>query len=350
MTPRTSTSTEEPFIQKTPPKQYTVELQSVGGSAKEEFQRMQKFLEHRGVRFRSANSHPIGRGSFDFTLRLTETEIGYFLWAKHGAATIESAWSLPNKIKKRPVTLEPPRSLRLIFVISGERTQTRQGETRKLKAGDFVIVEGDSFEHFTANKGELFEILVSEDYFYTHAGFHADYFLNRIFSSETPLQRVFSRQIKLLAHDIALIDARDVPNLCDGIFCFLRTVLGELDRKEQIIVSAPDQLRARVFSVMEHRFRDPKLTMSEVAKEVGISLRYLNVLFEAVGTTPLSQLREIRLQRIAVQLKEDHIAHVGIAEIGRRNGIPHATYMGKLFKARYGVTPKTWRKENSTEK
>lgn len=348
MASRIMDSTEENFVQKTPPKQYTVELQSAGGSAKEEFQRLQLFLEHRGVRFRSANSHAIGRESFDFSLRLTETEIGYFLWVKHGAATIETAWSLPPSAKKRSVTLDSPRSLRLIFVIFGERTRTHQGEARKLKTGDFVIVEGESFEHFTAKKGELFEILVSEDYFYTHAGFHADHFLNRIFSSETPLQRVFTRQIKLLAHDIALIDARDVPNICDGIFCFLRTVLSEFDRNEQVIVSAPDQLRAKALAVLEHRFRDSKLTMKDIAKEVGISLRYLNVLFEAVGTTPLVQLREIRLQRIAVQLKEDHMANVGIAEIGRRNGIPHATHMSKLFKARYGVTPKTWREENNT--
>lgn len=339
-------------MSKTPPRQYTVSLESMTSHGQTEFARLLEFLKTHGVLFRDRHTHPIGKRSFSFQLRLTQTTIGKFLWIKHSAASFETAYR-PTPSTAGGASPHVTRDLRLIFILAGERTRILEGQSIKLKAGDFIITESSQFERVSTTDNEVFEIIVSEDYFYTHAGFRAERFINHIFDSGTPVRRLFSRHVHLLAHDIALLDARDIANVCDGIFCFLRNVLSEQDREGNCPQSAmpkPDQLRAKAMDIMQHYVQQPDLRLDEIAEKLGISTRYLNLLFADVGTTPMAVLRDLRLKRVAIQLREDHLEAVSIEQIGLANGIPNPSHLARLFKAKYGLTPKAWRNQNSTKK
>lgn len=338
-------------MNKRPPRQYTVSLESMTSHGQTEFARLLEFLNTHGVQFRGRYTHPIGKRSFAFQLRLTQTTIGKFLWIKHSPASFETAYQLTTP-SVDGATPHLTRELRLIFILAGERIRILEGQSIKLKAGDFVITESSQFERFSTTDNEVFEIIVSEDYFYTHAGFRAERFINHIFDSSTPVQRLFARHVHLLAHDIALLDARDIANVCDGIFCFLRNVLSEQDRQGNSPDSdlpKADQLRAKAMDLMQHYVGQTDFSLTDLAQKLGISTRYLNLIFADVGTTPMAVLRDLRLKRVAIQLTEEHMDTVSIEKIGLANGIPNPSHLTRLFKAKYGLTPKAWRCLNSAK-
>ena len=98
---------------------------------------------------------------------------------------------------------------------------------------------------------------------------------------------------------------------------------------------------------MERRFTDPTLTSGAIARELGISTRYLDRIFAETGMTVRQHLMELRLGRASVQLREPHMMSATIADIAKRNGFVSPAHFARAFKARYRYSPKEWRSLSS---
>ncbi|MFF2654940.1 helix-turn-helix domain-containing protein [Streptomyces sp. NPDC058045] len=103
-----------------------------------------------------------------------------------------------------------------------------------------------------------------------------------------------------------------------------------------------EQLRAVQESV-ESRLGDVFLTVPRIAAEHRISVRQLQKLFEHEHTTVTEWIRQRRLVRIRHDLADPKLASLPISRIAQRWGITDAGYFSKLFKARYGITPREYR-------
>lgn len=187
-------------------------------------------------------------------------------------------------------------------------------------------------------------ILVSESYFYTHAGFRSASFYGTGFNLDSEVQNTFSAVLGVLADKLTLVDARDVADMCDGAFRFLRPVLAEFTRLHHAGLQRHDDfVRACAVDVMHHYFNEPGLTREKIAQKVGVSTRYLAKLFAQTGTTVMDRLKEIRLTRASVQLTEEHMAHASIQEIAKTNGFASTAHFCRAFKERFEMTPRQWR-------
>lgn len=119
---------------------------------------------------------------------------------------------------------------------------------------------------------------------------------------------------------------------------------------EQLDVEAantPDSRRRalvlRVRGLIEDRLGDPHLHPESIARSQHISVRYLQKLFEAEGTTIMSWVRERRLERCRRDLTDPRLSSRPVAAIGASWGLPDASHFSRLFKAAYGVTPSQYR-------
>lgn len=90
---------------------------------------------------------------------------------------------------------------------------------------------------------------------------------------------------------------------------------------------------------LEARAQDP-VTVVDVAKHVGVSVRALQVGFQnSLGTTPMRQLKMIRLQRVRKDLLNADPQFEGVTEVARRWGFVHVGRFAGEYKAMFGVSP-----------
>ena len=322
---------------KLPPKQTTRIFESSPTLKTEaNFRNFVDIFSNVGFRFDPVRTHPIGSERFDYVVSHTKTHIGLL------TRIVISAGSLSGFFPR----IEGDNQLvALICVLKGPLTITQRSETRQFKRDDFIIADPHlAMTIFAKKPASFFCILVSENYFYTHAGFRTASFYGRSFHSESKVQVMFANVLSVVSEQITEVDARDVGDMCDGLFRFLRPVLAEFSRVQHAgLQRHEDFIRACAVDVMHHYFNQPQLTRERIAEKVGVSSRYLARLFVQTGTTVMERLKEIRLTRASVQLVEEHMAHASIAEIAATNGFSSAAHFCRVFKKRFAMTPMQWR-------
>ena len=100
--------------------------------------------------------------------------------------------------------------------------------------------------------------------------------------------------------------------------------------------------RARLSSIkasIESNLGDPKLSPAAIAKQNGISLRYLHQLFRLTDASVSEWLRFRRLQRCRDLLASPQNANQSITEIAYRMGFSSSSHFSNLFRAQFGVRP-----------
>jgi AraC-like DNA-binding protein len=108
--------------------------------------------------------------------------------------------------------------------------------------------------------------------------------------------------------------------------------------------AARQALMLRVQAFGRQHLADPRLDPQMLAQRHGVSLRYLQNLFQEQGTSPARWIRDERLTRCHEDLRTPQSAHLTVATIGERWGLPGPSHFTRLFRDRYGVTPSDFRK------
>ncbi len=103
----------------------------------------------------------------------------------------------------------------------------------------------------------------------------------------------------------------------------------------------------RIGQTVERRLDDPDLTPARVAQIEGISERYLQKLFEGSGDNFTHYLRERRLHRTWVDLANPAEAHQSVSEIAYRCGFSDAAHFSRVFRERYGLSPRGFRQQEA---
>ncbi len=100
--------------------------------------------------------------------------------------------------------------------------------------------------------------------------------------------------------------------------------------------------RVRLRSVKNYidaHLSDPNLSLGKIAKENGISLRYLHQLFRPMDMSASEWLRMRRLQRCHDLLSSPRHATQSITEIAYSMGFSSSSHFSNLFRAQFGLRP-----------
>lgn len=103
------------------------------------------------------------------------------------------------------------------------------------------------------------------------------------------------------------------------------------------------QLARRILQRIESDYADPDLSPENVAEGCGISKRYLQTLLAGSGTSFVQELNVTRLDRAGDLLTDPRAKGLSIAEIAFRCGFLDPGYFTRLFRKRFGITPRAWR-------
>jgi AraC-like DNA-binding protein len=100
----------------------------------------------------------------------------------------------------------------------------------------------------------------------------------------------------------------------------------------------------RIQAFIRDRLGDPQLSPQLVARHCNISLRYLQKLFEENGTSPARSIRDQRLERCRAELVDACFDHLPVFLIGERAGFVGASQFSRLFRIRYDLPPREYRR------
>ena len=100
-------------------------------------------------------------------------------------------------------------------------------------------------------------------------------------------------------------------------------------------------LRKRVLAMVMANLEDPMLRTASIADECNISVRTVQNVFAAMGTTPTAYIVDQRLRRAADRLVAR--PDVSITEIAFELGFNDSAYFTRCFRQHFGVAPRDWR-------
>ncbi|MFI5436378.1 helix-turn-helix domain-containing protein [Rhodococcus baikonurensis] len=151
--------------------------------------------------------------------------------------------------------------------------------------------------------------------------------------------------LKNIAQQAAEQDLRNNHELASAVVSIVIAALTH--QLDECTGETPDGHRAsllpRVKAYAEARLDDPHLSPADIARAHHISLRYLQKLFEAEGSTVSDWIRRHRLEHCRVDLVDPKNDATSIAIIAARWGFLDSSYFSRIFKSTYGSTPREFR-------
>jgi AraC-like DNA-binding protein len=163
--------------------------------------------------------------------------------------------------------------------------------------------------------------------------------------------RVISRRaeaMRLLTGYISMVDDKltlGTPELRDTVISHLHDLIALALTQNSVIgesglsAIADARLNAALYYITAH-FHEPELSLADAARDQGVSPRYLQRLIEAAGTTFTMRVTELRLQRAFALLCEAHDGSKRISDIALQAGFFDISYFNRLFRSRFGDTPR----------
>ncbi|UFZ06267.1 helix-turn-helix domain-containing protein [Bradyrhizobium ontarionense] len=169
------------------------------------------------------------------------------------------------------------------------------------------------------------------------------------FGADSPLPKLAHDFILQLCRNAELIGDEHADRLTDQAADLLAMALSE--RLSTQHLPASTHRAALLYRLKAHiraRLPDPDLSLSEVARELGLSARYVNDLFSDEDTSFQRHVLSERLKQCQRDLASPALARRQVSEIAFSWGFNDLSHFGRVFRERFGVSPRQWRRSPPT--
>jgi AraC-like DNA-binding protein len=99
--------------------------------------------------------------------------------------------------------------------------------------------------------------------------------------------------------------------------------------------------RRRAFDLVDRRVDEPDLDGRVIARELGVSLRFVHLIFASAGRTPCDFILERRLDRAARALRQN--AEQSVTAVALSAGFSDLSHFCRRFRKRFGVSASRYR-------
>jgi AraC-like DNA-binding protein len=233
-------------------------------------------------------------------------------------------------------------SFEVIFAQSQDLNITHQGHEIRLGPGDATIMQASATGRVGSRKRFGFlEVLASSAEWDTRSCHAGDALMQHIGANSSVLKllRGYIRSLENTSSCAMSLEGRGIARRH-----LLDLVVVAVTSRRPIGESALGAVTAAhthmIFDHLASHFSDPELSVSKVAQCLQVSPRYLQRLLQASGTSFVAHVNELRLNRAFMLLTAQDSSDVRICEIALRVGFSDISYFNRLFRSRFGDTPR----------
>ena len=108
---------------------------------------------------------------------------------------------------------------------------------------------------------------------------------------------------------------------------------------------APSDLRRRACALIREQSTDPDFDVQTTAKVLGVTPRYLQLVFSRAGETPHGCILSRRLSVAADLIRTNR--SLSLTEVALQSGFNDLSSFGRAFRRRFGMSPRAYRCANS---
>lgn len=245
---------------------------------------------------------------------------------------------------KRQLTRSGEDCFLVSLQLAGRGVVQQDGRSAVLEPGDFALY--DSTRNYTLRFDDDFRQLVLKtprSLLTERLDFPERCTASRIAGS-AGMGRVASEFLRALAREAPTLLPHEIERMSHTLIDVLAATFGHSLVNQPVSPTshcAAQLVRIKMF--IEDHLRDTALSPEKVASAHGISSRYLSKLFESTGTSVARWIWERRLERIARDLSDPHLAAHSVSTIAFGWGFNNMSHFSRAFKARFGASPRSSR-------
>src|SRR5262249_51052636 len=224
-----------------------------------------------------------------------------------------------------------------VFQVAGRSVMTQNDEVAPLAEGDVALLDAARPAGCFADVSQWLRVELPRQSLVSHLGFEPRGGLHA--SGATPATRVLFDLVREAGEAAASGPSPAAAYLRLAVYDLLRALFAPSPSPP--ISRHGDRLFARVRDVIKDGFADPDFNPRTVAAEAGISLRYLQKLFTARGSTCSEFIYSLRLDYAARLLRRRASlgTHQPLSEIAYISGFRDYTHFARKFRYRFGYSP-----------
>jgi transcriptional regulator GlxA family with amidase domain len=98
-----------------------------------------------------------------------------------------------------------------------------------------------------------------------------------------------------------------------------------------------------IIAELRGRFADPAFSPGQVARKLGLSVRYIQNLIQQSGTSFTEHVLELRLQKARAMLMDRGHDHLKVSDIAAACGFNEVSHFNRCFRRRFGASPTSFR-------
>jgi AraC-like DNA-binding protein len=159
---------------------------------------------------------------------------------------------------------------------------------------------------------------------------------------ETPATRVLKGYVDLLCGEEALANDPALAAHVDTTLLDLAVLALGASRDAADLACQRGLRAARLQEVLARiraGFADPAFSSERVARELGVTSRYVNKLLYETGETLAERVLELRLQKARAMLASPSYDRMKVSDIALACGFNEVSYFNRCFRRRFGASP-----------
>jgi AraC family transcriptional regulator, positive regulator of tynA and feaB len=259
------------------------------------------------------------------------------LKVESGSTLVDSGKAYRSERTDRDVRYAGADYYYAVFQVGGRSVMTQSDEVARLAVGDIALLDAARPAACFADASQWLRVQLPRRSLVSHLGFEPRGGLHA--SGGTPATRVLFDLVRDAIQAQESAPSPAVPYLQLAVFDLLGALFASSTPAS--VSRHADRLFARVSAVIKDGFADPDFNPRTVAAEAGISLRYLQKLFTARGSTCSDFIYSLRLDHAARLLHRR--ASLGtnqpLNEIAYLSGFRDYTHFARKFRYRFGHSP-----------
>jgi AraC family transcriptional activator of tynA and feaB len=169
----------------------------------------------------------------------------------------------------------------------------------------------------------------------------------RAVGAECPAMRIYRNFLTSLFRESPALPASAASAMGETAVTLLAAALTDVtgETAGDPPQSSPAAMLVALRAHVAENLDDPGLSVSSLARQHKVSVRYVHNVFAEMGVSPACYIRQERLTRAARLLGS--APGLGVRDVGVRCGFTDATTFTRAFKRQYGLPPGSWRAEHA---
>jgi len=233
--------------------------------------------------------------------------------------------------------------------LEGESRIRHRGQEACLRPGDFVVCSSaEPYElHFPAPYRQL--VLSMPHAVLDDCVAHPQQYLGRRMEARIGANGLFSQFVASIGARLDLLSPILVQRLEANVVDLLSTSLSHCENAllgDPLGCGKREEHLHRIKTFIRSHLHDERLSPGWIAEHLGISTRYLHMLFEDQGESVSRCIWRTRLDACKAALGDPELRERSVSDIAYQFGFSDASHFSRMFKAQFGDAPARYRKES----